>query len=182
MEEWLNIYGYPEYQVSNYGRVKSLERKVKCKNGYRTVRERILKPININGYYRVQLSSDGKKKYMLVHRLVGQAFLPNPYNLPEVNHKNEIKTDNRLENLEYCDRQYNTNYGTRNERIAKARSKLLTGVYNTKLSKSVRCIETNIIYPSASEIQRQLGDSQSNISQCCNGKRKSAYKFHWEWV
>ena len=167
MEEWLNIYGYPEYQVSSYGMVKSVERKTSFKKGYRIVRERILKQIiNNNGYKQVILSRDGKLKHMLVHRLVAEAFLPNPNNLQEVNHKDEDKTNNNVTNLEWCTREYNINYGTRNERS----------------SKKVKCVETNIVYQSITEIKIQLGFAQSHISDCCNGKQKSAYGYHWEWV
>lgn len=182
MEEWLNIAGFYGYQISNTGKVKSLERKVKCKNGYRTVKEHILKQKNLNGYQRVQLCRDGKYKNILVHILVAEAFLPNPDNLPQVNHLDECKNNNNVNNLEWCTREYNCNFGTRNERISKKLSKVKLGVYNTKLSKPIRCIETNQIFPSTAEIQRKLGFSQGNICNCCNGKRKSAYKFHWEYV
>ena len=169
MEEWLNIYGYPEYKVSNTGKVKSL------KYG----KEHILKPRNNKkSYKQVILYSNGKIKPILVHRLVAEAFIPNPYNLPEVNHKDENKNNNNVTNLEWCSHKYNMNFGTRTKRSAKAH----TGIYNTKTSKKVICIETGIVYQSLSEIKRQIGFSQSNISQCCNGKRKSAYKFHWKWA
>lgn len=172
MEIWKIINEYPDYKVSNMGNVKSIERKVKKWNGYRTVRERILKARTMsNGYKYVSLSSNAEKpKNMYVHRLVAEAFIDNPDNLPQVNHRNEIKTDNRVENLEWCDLKYNCNYGTRNERVAKS------------ISKPVRQIETGIVFQSANEVERKLGFSNSNICQCCNGKRKSAYKYHWEWV
>ena len=175
-EIWKTINEYPNYQVSNTGKVKSIERKVKKWNGYRTVRERILNPINNKGYQQVTLCRDGKIKPMLVHRLVVQAFLPNPYNLPEVNHLDEDKTNNNVENLEWCTREYNNNYGTHNERIAKSNTN------NIKLSKKVLCIETNTIYHSTIEVERQFGFANQNIGACCNGKLKSAYGFHWKYV
>ena len=95
-----------------------------------------------------------------------------------MNHINEIKTDNRVENLEFCDNRYNCNFGTRTERSAKAH----TGIYNTKTSKAVKCLETGKIYPSLSELQRKFGFNQGNIYKCCVGKLKSAYKLHWEYV
>lgn len=157
MEKWKTIEGYTDYQVSNIGRVKSL------KYG----KERILKQNKINnGYLYVHLHKEGKVKNMLIHRLVAGSFLNNQYNLPEVNHRNEDKSDNRIENLEYCDRKYNCNYGTRNERIA----------------KKVKCIDTGVVYPSLNEVKHQLGFSQCNISQCCNGKLKYAYGCRWEYV
>ena len=169
MEEWLNIDGYPDYQVSNTGKVKSI------KYG----KERILKQgTNKYGYHLVQLYRDGKYKNMKVHRLVAEAFISNPDNLPQINHKDENPLNNNVENLEFCDAKYNINYGTHNKRMAKTK----TGIYNTKISKAVKCLETSVVYPSLAEIQRKIGFSKQNISACCNGKRKSAYKFHWEWV
>lgn len=160
------------YQISNLGRVKSI-------NYNKTRKEKILKYRKHRyGYLMVVLFKDGKRKEILVHRLVAQAFLPNPDNLPQVNHKDENKTNNCVENLEFCDAKYNSNYGTRNERVAKS----LTGVYNTKKSKPVMCIETGVIYPSTNEVQRQLGFSRGNISQCCNGKKNTSYKYHWKYV
>lgn len=174
MEEiFKDIYGYEGlYQISNLGRVKSL-------NYNKTRKEKILKYRKHRyGYLMVVLFKDGKRKEILVHRLVAQSFLPNPDNLPQVNHKDENKTNNCVENLEFCDAKYNSNYGTRNERVAKS----LTGVYNTKKSKPVMCIETGVIYPSTNEVQRQLGFSRGNISQCCNGKKNTSYKYHWKYV
>ena len=172
-EEWRSIDGYPNYQVSNLGRVKSIKRKVKKWNGYRTVSECILKPRkNRYGYLQLLLSNENKRKTMLVHRLVCEAFLPNPLNLPQINHLNEDKTDNRLENLEYCTAKYNCNFGTRNERLAK------------EFSKPVKCLETGKIYPSTMYLEKELGFNHSNIVSCCN--KKYGYKtykgFHWEYV
>lgn len=180
VEIWKDIVDYENlYQVSSIGRIKSLRRKEKIKNGYRTIRERILKPAkDKKGYLRVVLCKEGIQKTMKVHRLVCEAFLPNPLNLPQINHKDECKTNNRVDNLEFCDNMYNSNYGTKNERSSKAH----TGVYNTKKSKKVKCIDTGKIYPSASEVQRQLGFAKSNICNCCRGKYKQAYGYHWSYV
>ena len=108
-EIWKDIKGFEgHYQVSNFGRVKSI------KFG----KERILRPgKNKKGYLRVGISKNGESKTYSVHRLVAQAFIPNLNNLPQINHKNEDKTDNRVENLEFCDAKYNNTYGTRIQRF-----------------------------------------------------------------
>ena len=178
-EIWKDIPGYENfYQISTMGRVKSMERKVKGKKGsIYTVREKILKSCkNTGGYLYVILKKEGKLQNARIHRLVADAFLPNPNNFPEINHINEIKEDNRLENLEWCSHIYNMNFGSRNERSRKS------NINNPKRSKKIICIETGKIYPSANEVQRQLGFAQSHISDCCNGKYKQSYGYHWQYV
>lgn len=171
MEEiWKNIQGYPNYQISNMGNVKSL-------NYNNTGKEKMLKPSKTwDDYLMVVLYKDGKCKMHYVHRLVGQAFIENPNNYEQINHKNEIKTDNRVSNLEWCDRKHNINYGTHNKRVATSNTN------HPNKSKQVLCVETNIIYPSVNEVQRQLGFSRGNISSACNGRFKQAYGFHWRYV
>lgn len=169
MEIWKYIDGYDDYQVSNCGRVKSL------KYG----KEKILKTyVTKIGYLYVILCKNGKSKHHLLHRLVAQAFLDNPYNLPEVNHKNEDKTDNRVENLEFCDHKYNMHYGTGRQRfsIKHKNGKLAKTVYQYTLD-GVFVAE----YPSTMEVQRQLGFKQPSISYCCNGKLKTAYGYKWRY-
>ena len=116
IEEWKDIEGYERlYQVSNLGRVKSLERT-------RTIRipEKILSLSSIDayGYNVVCLSKDGVQKSLTIHRLVGSAFIPNPNNYPCINHSDEIKTNNKSNNLEWCSYEENNNHGTRNNRIS----------------------------------------------------------------
>ena len=116
IEEWKDIEGYEGlYQVSNLGRVKSLERT-------RTIRipEKILSLSSIDayGYNVVCLSKDGVQKRLTIHRLVGSAFIPNPNNYPCINHSDEIKTNNKSNNLEWCSYEENNNHGTRNNRIS----------------------------------------------------------------
>lgn len=157
------------YQVSTLGRVKRLWRS----------KERILKVVKDRyGYFTVQLCKNGVRKWHKVHRLVAEAFIPNPTNLPQVNHKNEIKTDNKAENLEWCDQAYNNSYGSRNQRSIEAH-------INGKKSKTVLQFDKqgNLIaeYPSTCEVERQLGFFQTNISQCCLGKYKTAYGYIWRY-
>ena len=170
-EIWKDIPEYENlYQVSSLGRVKSL-------NYLHTRNEKILKPIkDINGYMKVNLCKENKRKAIKIHRLVCEAFLNNPNNLPQINHKNEIKEDNRVENLEFCDAKYNVNFGSRTERSSKANTN------NPKRSKKIICIETGKIYHNARDIQRQFGFNQASIQRCCVGKQKSSYGLHFKYV
>lgn len=164
-EKWKDVPGYEGlYQVSNLGRVKSFHRGV-----------RILKPVmNSYGYYMVFLYKDGKRKEVLVSRLVAEAFIPNPDNLPLVNHKSEVKTDNSVENLEWCDACYNMNYGTRNERMSQS------------LSREVQCFSSDgaliSSYQSTREAERKTGICSTSISKCCLGERKTAGGYKWVYV
>ena len=113
MEIWKQVKGYNgRYKISTDGRVKSFaqdKENGRIKNGY----------LNHDGYRIILLyDGNGGKKWHFVHRLVAQAFIPNPDNLPQVNHMDEDKENNRVENLEWCDNDYNIHYGTRNERVA----------------------------------------------------------------
>ena len=172
-EEWRDVVGYEgRYQVSSMGRVKSLERK-DCLG--RIQKERILKPgVNVGGYLKVGLRAGGKQKMFLVHRLVCQSFHENPDNKPQVNHLNEIKTDNRASNLEWCTRKKNINHGTRNERVAKTLSKPV-GQY-TRDGELVK------IWPSATEAERQAGFNHGHICNTVRGKYKQAYGFIWKYI
>lgn len=125
------------YQVSNFGEVKSVERYVKTGTSPkgRLVKERILKPqiLGSSGYKAVYIFDPelGKQKWHYVHRLVAECFIPNPENLPQINHKDEDKLNNRVDNLEWCDKAYNVNYGTAIARtVAKGReTKIKKGIW-----------------------------------------------------
>lgn len=164
MEIWKDIEGYEGYQISNMGNVKSL-------GNDKAKKEKILKPAKHRcGYLKVNLCKQGKTKTHLIHRLVALHFIQNPNNLPFINHRDEDKTNNAVQNLEWVTPKQNINYGTRNQRVAE------------KLSKQVLCVETNKIYPSVNEVERQLGFSNGNIVNVCKGKFKTAYGFHWKYV
>ena len=180
-EEWRDVVGYEGlYQVSDQGRVKSLERTFIDKIGReRYVKERILKPgTDRGGYLRVGLCDGEKRKTFKVHRLVCQAFHENPEGKPQVNHVNEDKADNRACNLEWATARENSNFGTRNERIGKksaiAKSRPIAQyTLNGKLLK---------VWPSLTEAQRQGGFSRGNICTVATGKRKSHKGFIWRYV
>ena len=174
MEIWKDIKDYEGlYQVSNLGRVKSL-------NYNKTGREQVLKPtMDVDGYLRLTLYKDGKQKFG-VHRLVAEAFIPNPENLPQINHKDEDKTNNCIWNLEWCDSKYNNNYGTRNE---KTRQKLIN---NKKRSLAILqiCQYTNKViaeFPSVMEAERKTGFMETAIRRCCKGKTKTSYGYKWQY-
>lgn len=182
MEEiWRDIKEYEGlYQISNLGRVKSLERVSKHTKGYMVhYKEKILTPTSEkNGYARVILTKNGTSKctHHSVHRLVAKAFLPNPKNLPEVNHIDEDKINNCVDNLEWCTHKYNSNYGMRNKKLSEAKH---NNTYNTK---QVLCVETGIIYDSAHEANRQTNINLTNICRVCRGERHIAGGYHWKYV
>lgn len=180
-EIWRPVRGYEGwYEVSNFGRVRSLTHMIPhyC-GGERIVRGKILKQYFTKwGYKYVMLYKDGVSKHSVVHRLVAEAFIPNPNNLPCVNHKDEDKTNNHVENLEWCTYAYNNNYGTKKKRISKAKT-------NGKRSKLVLQYTLNgefvAEYPSGREVERQKGFEQASIGRCCLGKQKSAYGYIWKY-
>lgn len=169
MEEiWKDIEGFEGlYQVSNFGRIK------------RVTTGRILKgDKNNDGYLRVKLYKNNTKSNKSIHRLVAEAFIPNPENKPQVNHVNEDKTNNSLDNLEWMTAKENINHGTRNKRVSKAISK----------SNSIPIIATNIKngesteFYGISECGRQLGLHQQNISKVLAGTRRhtGGYTFKYK--
>ena len=163
-EIWKDVKDYEgHYQVSDKGRVKSV------KFG----KEIFLKQGSCRGYLQVGLHKNGKYKTYKVHRLVAQAFIQNPNNLPEVNHLDENKENNCVDNLEWCDGKYNMNYGTRTQRVTEKLSKPV--LQFTKSGEFVR------EWKSEMDVQRNLGYDHGNISACCNGNRKSAYGFLWKY-
>ena len=170
LEKWKTIAEFPKYQISNLGRVKSTKRSVECiLNQY----------MDRYGYMYVRIfNTEHKCVNKKVHRLVAQAFLSNYSPTLQVNHINEIKTDNSVSNLEMCTNKYNCNYGSRKTALAKPVEQYsLTGKF-IKLWESSR------------EIERQLGFAHACINACCRGKIKSkgkyvsisqAYNYIWKY-
>lgn len=159
------------YKVSNLGRILSL-------NYRNTGKAELMNPsANTDGYLKVNLSKNKEKKTCKVHRLVAETFIPNPDNLPEVNHIDEDKTNNRVSNLEWKTHRDNCNHATRNERSAKTRT-------NGKLSKKVLqlTLDGKLIreWESTNECGRN-GFNQGNVAACCRGERKTHKGFCWKY-
>lgn len=181
MEEWKDIEGYEGlYQISNYGRVKALERKIEGKGKNQFVKEHLLKPhiSLIYGKERLQtcLYKNGTKKYLVIARLVYTAFKGHiPFGI-QINHIDENPSNNHIDNLELMTPKENSNWGTRNSRIGE------TFKTNGKRSKAVVQYTTDgkIVgeYPSAKEAGRHNGFSQCNISRCCNG----GFLYNGKWI
>lgn len=165
VEVWKDVDGYEgRYQVSNYGRVRSTIKR------YRYLSYKI----DRYGYYAIALSYGGKMKHFTVHRLVAQAFLPKWHKTDtQVNHKNEIKIDNRVENLEWCNAKYNSNYGTRIERVAEHRKKPIL-----QYSTAGEFIKE---WDSATDAARFYNKRKSDIYTCCKGKQQTAYGYKWKY-
>lgn len=152
-EIWKEIESYNGfYKISNKGKVIN-------KYG------KLIKPIIQNGYVYVHLCKNYNDKCVLLHRLVAIHFIPNPDNLPEVNHKDENKLNNEAPNLEWCTAKYNSNYGTRNERRG----------------KPIQCIETGKIYWGARELERQTGIKHNNIAKAISNNSKAG-GYHWSYA
>lgn len=185
-EEWRDVVGYEGlYQVSNLGRVKSLERKSATYN-YRgtmaayTINARVLKQYIIMGYLMVGLSKDNIRKFQKVHRLVAMAFIPNPNKLPQVNHKDEDKLFNVVRNLEWCSAKYNNNFGTRNKRIS------LTQRNNPEYSKKIMQFTLDGTFVKEWESICEAGRAgyhRKTISNVCNKKKgyHTAQGYLWKF-
>lgn len=155
----IDIAGYEGlYAVTDCGKVWSYR-----KNTF-------LKPFFARGYPKVRLYKDGANEQISVHRIVARAFLPNPQNLPQINHKDENKKNNCVDNLEWCDTKYNINYGKHNENVARSHC------------KKVYCVELGRVFESAKLAAMQLGLFDSNIAKCCKGKYKTTGGYHWKYA
>ena len=174
---------YEGYKVSNWGKILSL-------NYNRTGKPKLMNPAETpKGYLRVGLRKNGETNLCYVHRLIAETFLPNPENLPEVNHKDENKTNNfvflnedgtvnkKKSNLEWKTHRGNINHGTRNERVSKAMT-------NGKQSKRVLqlSLSGDLIreWPSLNECSRN-GFNQGEVCKCCQGKKPQYKGFRWEY-
>ena len=179
MEEiWKDIRGYEGlYQISNLGRIKSLP-KWRVKYGYGEI---ILKQsIGKKGYKVISLNKNKKRKQYKVHRLIAEAFIPNPENKPQINHIDGNKLNNDINNLEWC---------TQNENIQHAYN---TGLYKNYSPPPVRQKRKIIQYSldgqfikywiGIADTAKKLNCDYSNIVNCCRGKQKSAFGFIWKYA
>jgi hypothetical protein len=153
------INGYEEYFIDEYGNVYSQKS-----------RKYINQQKGKDGYYYVQLCKNGIRKRIAVHRLVAMTFIENPESLTMVNHKDENRENNDVNNLEWCTEKYNTNYG--NARIKQAR----------KVSKAVVCIETGEVFASQKEAGQIKAICYAHICDCCKGKKQTCGGYHWRYA
>lgn len=181
MEEiWKPVVGYEGfYEVSNIGRVRSLARIVECNDGRkRKLKTRILRqPCAPSGYYMVTLHKNGKQKSGLVHRLVCEAFIPNPLGKVEVNHKDENSKNNNATNLEWVTAKENNNYGTRKKRARKA----IVEAQGRAVRQLSRDGELVAEYESLSAACNATGTHVPNIVKCAKGIYKTAGGYIWKY-
>lgn len=183
MEVWKDIEGFEgRYQISNLGNVMSLNYMAK---GYAAL---LTPKINNKGYAWVDLWRNNKSHPLQVHRLVAQAFLNNPDNLPFVNHKDENPLNNNVSNLEWCTPQYNAQYSINlhPERSKWREGRKHRGFGAYKHTKKVRQIDISsgevvCVYSYLAEAGRTLNKNVFSIRECCLGKRKTAYGYRWEF-
>lgn len=166
--DWVPVKGFEGlYEISRFGEVRGIKRQG-------TAGGRIGTRENNKGYITIDLCKNGTPvRGILVHRLVAEAFLENPENLPFVNHKDENKSNNTVENLEWCDHEYNMNYGTAKERRIKTKGKMCKGVWPDGTTK---------IYKNCADAGRDLGLSQGSIWGCCNGRWKTSGGARWSYI
>lgn len=190
IERWADVPGYEGlYKVSTTGKIKRCPKIYFCgsnKGTKRVLQEEIIKGDTTHGHKRVALYKDGNFERFMVHRLVAQVFIPNPENKPEIDHINTIRDDNRVENLRWVTHLENINNPLTKQKQKSAQlgeknywHKRYGALHHA--SKKVLCVETGIVYAGIAEAQRAIG-GKFNISECCNGKRKTCKGYHWKFV
>ena len=168
---WKEIPGTDgKYLISTDGEVMAISRRVKFGHVYRWTKTKLLTPRD-NGKGYLELEFLGKHHY--IHRLVAEAFIPNPYNFTCINHNDENKENNSVENLEWCDYSYNTNYGTRTKRAKEKRFGDRFVVIN---------LDTGDVYQTPKDASRATGIHNDSISRVCKGKSKTAGGYRWRYL
>ena len=171
------------YEVSNLGRIKKINRKVKNQYINRDKKINIILKGSKNqkGYLIIKLTKDKSIKTVGIHRLIAETFIPNPNNLPQVNHIDENKENNKVNNLEWCTAEYNNNYGTKKERLRVNHNPIIYESVKKQIiqyDKNMNKIEEFVSITSASKKYKiNIGD----ISSCCRYKRKTAGGFIWRY-
>lgn len=181
-ETWRPVKGFEGiYEVSDLARVRSLPyEETRCSTAGKvyTIKHpaKIRKlQMGLNGYYALLLKKDGKYYPASVHRLVAEAFVPNPDNLPEVNHKDECKTNNLPSNLEWCDHAYNQKQGTISERISASKQK-------RQIEQLTLDGQHVAYFDSAYDAAKVFGSTKANICCVLKGRSKTAYGYLWRFV
>lgn len=164
------------YEVSNLGVVRSLDRMVRCKIGMRCMKGKVITQSIWGNYIGVCLWINQKGKHFYVHRLVAEAFVPNPNNLPEVNHKDENKMNNNADNLEWCTHGYNINYGTTLIKMSSSRGKAIE-----QLTIEGKHVAT---YRSARQAEKESNGKFKNsvINRAARGIHNVSYGYRWRFV
>ena len=176
-EVWKDIPEYEGfYKISNYGRLMSIGRSYRHLGGYRNIKNKICKLFvdKKTGYYKYTLCKNKTYRIVSIHRVVASIFIPNPQNLPFVNHKDEIKTNNQADNLEWCTPKYNTEYSNVAEKVKeKLYKKVVQYDFDGNLINS---------YKTTGDAARSIGvNSYSSIARCCKGEIGSAYGYVWRY-
>lgn len=178
------------YLISNLGRIKSTDWFCDYADGTKRIKKgHLLHPSILKcGYAQVKLQYKGKRKHFYLHRLIAEAFIENPNNLPYINHKDENKTNNNVSNLEWCTFEYNINYGTRNKRAGEkvAGSKNPQYKFGKDTSRAIPIRQYSLTgefikeYDCAATAMRETGINQCTIRAVANGKRKTAGGYLWQ--
>lgn len=198
-EEWRDVVGYEGYyMVSNLGRIATLSHTVdytsvydgvKVKKAFKT--KQCLRKLHNgkHGYVECTLRDSKRIKLMKVHRIVAKSFIPNPQKLPSVNHKDEDKTNNKVENLEWCTCEYNVNYGTRNERLKSSLSDAhKNGLYNNayrvgrKPIVGISLLDNTTLFFEKSSDLKEYGFERHLVSKCCRNLRKDYKGYKWMYL
>lgn len=184
-ERWLPIKGYEQsYMISSYGRIKAIDRTLTFSDGrVRAYKSRIIRTHRINQHYYVASLSQNQRRIMKdVHRLVAEAFIPNPNGFKEINHKDENSLNNCVDNLEWCTRKYNNNYGSHNKKVSESIMNCpSTSKPVVQMKPDGTIIQT---FPSIREAARSLGNVKRdcNILRVCQGINKTCFGYKWSYL
>ena len=178
MEEvWKEVKGYEgRYAISNFGRLMSHNY---MNNGY----DRVMVPKkNNSGRLYYELYKNGKSKTFLAHRLVGIHFIDNPNNYPEINHKDENPKNNRVDNLEWCDRMYNVHYSMNLHPERATKRKESSKWHDKNVVQMDEDLNIVRVFENVMSCAREMNYNAWSIIQCCNGIRKHAYGYKWRFA